>query len=450
MQRRAKKTGSLYQRCDTTRGCPALIPGAPDPLSGKPTEVRPKHTCKGPWVAAVTLPNLTGQRRRKVIVRAKKADALAELNKVRDQLERAGDLATSSPTLSAWLDVWWKRYAMKRIKVSARGSYQTRIEQYIRPCLGSVRLDKMTPAHIHRLHDFMADKGLSITTTRGTHRVLSAVLADALTEDKVTRNLCLVVPAPEAAVYNVKYLDNGQARQLLTAHDPGDGTVPQDLAQLAVALLTGQRPGERLGLTEEFIDLRRGTMTIAWQLKRLSFEHGCGPQATNKTWPCGRRKGGYCPQRHIDIPSNQEVRHVDAGLYLLRPKTKAGWRTFPMVGVLSDIMTTYLETHTPGKEGLIFTRPDGRPIDPSHDAKAWARALASAGVPNVQPRTARHTCNTILTELGIPVDVRIQIIGHASRAVNEQVYTHTSDVRIEDAMKTLTTAMDWRALPRAE
>jgi 8-oxo-dGTP pyrophosphatase MutT (NUDIX family) len=48
--------------------------------------------------------------------------------------------------------------------------------------------------------------------------------------------------------------------------------------------------------------------------------------------------------------------------------------------------------------------------------------------------SARHTCNTILTELGVPVDVRIQILGHASNAVNEDVYTHTSDVRVAEAM----------------
>lgn len=444
MARRGKGTGGLYQRCNPQRECPPLEPGEPDPLSGQPTEIRPKHACKGPWVAVVELPSQTGDRRRKVIVRAKKADALAELRKVRDQLERAGDLSTSSPTLSAWLDVWWKRYGMKNLKVSARGSYETRIEQYIRPCLGKVRLDKLTPAHIHQLHDFVAEKGLSLSTARGTHRVLSSVLADALTEDKVTRNLCLVVDAPEKAVHNVDYLDSAEARRLLLTHDPGDGTIPAGLAHLAVALLTGQRPGERLGLTEEFIDVRRGTMTIAWQLKRIAFQHGCGQRLSDATWPCGRRKGGYCPQRHLDIPENQEVRHLTGGLYLVRPKTKAGWRTFPMVGILNDTMTQYLEAATPGMEGLIFARPDGRPIDPSKDARNWIAALDATGLRRVEPRSARHTCNTILTELGVPVDVRIQILGHASRAVNEQVYTHTSDVRVEEAMKMLSTAMDWR------
>lgn len=413
--RRAKATGGLYQR--ESDGC---------------------------WVAAVELPSHGGKRRRRVVVRAKKADALAELRKMRDQLERAGDLATASPTLSAWLDVWWTRYAMKTLKVSVRGAYQTRIEQYIRPCLGSVKLDKLTPEHIHRLHDYVtATKGLSITTARGTHRVLSSVLADALREDKVTRNLCLVVPAPKPAVHHVTYLDGAQGRQLLAAHDPGDGTAPAVLASLAIALLTGMRQAERLGITREMVDLERGVITVAWQLRRLPFEHGCGPKVGG-AFPCGRRKGGYCPKRLLDIPTDQEVRHVEGGLYLLRPKSKASWRRIPMVGPLAEVLALYLEANEPGIEGLIFTRPGGRPVDPSTDTKAWKAATAAAGLPFVNGHSARHSCNTILTELGVPVDVRTQILGHASKAINEDVYTHTSDARTEAAMRSLGASMDWR------
>jgi integrase len=115
-----------------------------------------------------------------------------------------------------------------------------------------------------------------------------------------------------------------------------------------------------------------------------------------------------------------------------------------MVDLLHEILASYVASHPPGMHGLIFTRPDGRPIDPADDAAEWDASLRAAGLPDVDGHSARHSCNTILSELGIPVDVRQAILGHASKAVNEAVYTHTSDVRVADAMRQLSAALDYR------
>lgn len=414
--RRTKRTGSLYQRASD--GC---------------------------WVASVDLPSPDGKRRRKVIVRAKRADAQRELNKLRDRLERAGDLSTSSPTLSNWLDTWEERY-MPRLKVSTRPSYRSKIEQYIRPALGRYRIDRLGVEHVARLRDFIIkDKGLSSSSAQAAHKVLSVILRDAEREGKIGRNPCELVSAPTRRVNKVTYLDSAQARALLASVDAGDGSVSQELALWCVALLTGVRPGERMGLTRDQIDLDANSITISWQLQRLTWEHGCGErERRGGAWPCGRAKGGNCPARKLDISDDQEVHNIEGGLYLTRPKTSAGWRQIPMVGPLRAVLQAYLETHEPGMHGLIFTRDGSRPLDPTDDNERWDADLRRAGLPDVKRHSARHTCNTILTELGIPVDVRQKILGHASRAVNEAVYTHTSDVRVVAAMEALGAAIDWR------
>jgi integrase len=443
--RRHKRSGSVFQRCEKRLGCPDLIEGPPHPTTGKPTKVRPKHSCKGAWVAIIELPGgATGERRRKTIVRAKRADVLRELNSARDKLERVGDLPTSSPTVDKWLDIWWERYS-GRLKMGSRPSYRKAIENYLRPSLGRYRLDRLGAEQIMEMHRFVQQtKGLSSTTALGAHRVLSVILRDAEREGKIPRNPCSLVDAPKKAVHKVEYLNSAQARDLLASLDPGDGTVPVELANRAIALLIGPRPSERLGITRESFDLDTGRITISWQLQRLHFEHGCGEKAGDR-WPCGRRKGGYCPSKRLDIPDDQEARQVYGGLYLTRPKSKAGWREYQMPTLLTEILKAYLDTHEPGMSGLILTRPDGRPIDHRDDLKDWGAELAALGLPDVDMHSARHTCNTILTELGYPVDVRQKILGHASRAVNEQVYTHTSDVRVSEATDAVGRALDWRS-----
>lgn len=441
--RRDRRTGTLFQRCEKRLGCPPLGSGEPDPETGRPT--RAKHKCRGAWVASVSLPpGPDNVRRRKAVVRAKYADAVKELQKLNRELDKAGDLATSSPTLSAWLDVWLDRY-LPRLKMNTRPSYRSRIRNYIRPAIGHIRLDRLGPAHVARLRDYITqDKGLSSSTALGAHRVLSVILRDAHRERLISENPCALIDAPKKRVRKITYLDTAQARDLLASCDPGDGTVPRDLALAATALLTGVRPGERLGITDDMIDLAAGTITIAWQLQRLEYEHGCGEQGSGR-WPCGRKRGGNCPSRALDIPEDQEVRHVEGGLYLTRPKTRAGWREFTMPPPLLEALRIYRRDNEPGLCGLLFTREHGRPIDPSDDSRWWDALLRTAGLPDVDRKSARHTCNTILKELGYPVDVRQKIIGHASAAVNEQVYTHASDAEVTKATAALGVAMDWRA-----
>lgn len=412
--RRAKSTGGLYKRASD-----------------------------GMWCASVELPSADPtKRRRKVIVRARKEDAIKALREVRRELERAGDLPTSSPTVAQWCDLWWKRYGMKRLKVSTRSTYLSKIEQYIKPAIGRVRLDRLSVEHVYRLHEFITDtKGLEPNTALGAHRVLSVIVSDAEKEGRVGRNVVKLADKPRVAKKKVEYLDNALARDLLLAV----ADQPSEAARWTTALLTGMRQAERLGLTINELDFDRDAITVAWQLRRLPYEHGCGDPGNDGAWPCGRKRGGNCPQRHLDVPPDQEVRHLEGGLYLTRPKSRAGWRTVPMVGLLRETLLRYTEANPPGMQGLIFARAGGRPIDPKDDSEEWDAALRRAGLPDVKGHSARHTCNTILTELNVPVDVRRQILGHASNAVNEAVYTHTSDVRVADAMRALDAAMDWRS-----
>lgn len=413
----------------------------PRTAGGKPYQ----RKSDGMWCASIELPSPDPtKRRRKVIVRAKKGDLITARREALRELDRAGDLPTASPTVAQWCDLWWKRYGMKRLKVSTREAYRSKIDQYIKPAIGRVRLDRLSVEHIYRLHDFIiVTKGLDPNTALGAHRVLSTIVSDAEKEGRAGRNVVKLADKPRVAKKKTTYLDNAQSRALLVAA-AADLEHQDELARWATALMTGARPGERLGLTTDALDFSRRVLTISWELQRLVFEHGCGQRAADGAWPCRRKRGGNCPQRQLDIPPDQEVRHIEGGLYLTRPKSRAGWREIPMIGLLHATLERHLEHYPPGKEGLIFTRDGGRPIDPSDDSAAWDAALRRAGLPDVNRRSARHSCNTILTELKVPVDVRRQILGHASNAINEAVYTHTSDVRVADAMKQIDGALDWR------
>lgn len=380
---------------------------------------------RGLWTAVVELPERDGKRRRKVIRSKDKTVAAKKLKALRAELDRAGDLPTSSPTLETWMGSWLQRIAAPRLKPNTLTTYRGQVDRYIVPAIGKVRLDKLTPAHVRRLHDFILDGGRSSTTALQAHRILSKALTDAMREGKVTRNVATLLDAPRKAVANRGALTADQARTLLlsVAQDP------HAAASWSVALLAGLRQGERLGLTRDAIDLDARIITVSWQLQRLRWQHGCSPK-------CGRKRGADCPHRHITIPPGQEANQVHGALWLTRPKSRAGWRQVPIAPQLRDILSLYLDAFTPGDAGLVFTRPDRHPIDPSDDAQAWDRALKSAGLPDVPLHSARHTTATLLHSLGVSERVRVAILGHSSATVTAG-YTHLTDGEAAEGMARL-------------
>lgn len=390
---------------------------------------------RGLWTAVLELPEQGNKRRRKVIRSKDKATAARKLKEARAELDRAGDLATSSPTVATWMALWLDRIARPRLKPRTFETYEGYVTRYIVPAIGKTRLDKLTPAHVRRVHEQVTGSGLSSTTALQAHRILAKALTDAQREGRVSRNVATLIDAPRKARSTRGAVTADEARALLLSV-AGDDVAA---AQWSVALLTGMRQGERLGLTTDAIDLDTGIITVSWQLQRLRWDHGCGDKK-GEAWSCGRKRGGSCPDRRLDLPADQEAQRVHGGLWLTRPKSAAGWREVPMAPLLHEVLSRYLATHQPGDAGLIFTREDGHPIDPRDDSAAWDQALRDAGLPDVVLHSARHTTATLLLELDVPEKVRVQIMGHSS-ATTTAGYTHVADPLMRDALGKLGTLL---------
>lgn len=379
----------------------------------------------GMWIGSITLPDRNGQRRRKTVSSKKKSVAQEKLRELRKELDRAGDLETSSPTITQWLDIWMKDIAFAQLKPRTFNGYSSYIERHIKPEIGKVRLEKLTPSHVRQLHQRFKDQGLSSTTALQAHNILSKAINSAMQEGRVTRNACDLVDRPRKAVSKRTALTAQEARTLLlsVAHDE------RQAIQWALALFAGLRQSERLGITREFVDLERRVITVAWGLHRLKWSHGCDEA-------CGKKRAGDCPSRVMTIPDGMESQQVYGGLWLLRPKSRAGWREIPIAPALYALLVDYFQKYEPGDEGIAFPRADGHAVDPRDDSKAWAAALEAAGLPHVPLHSARHTTATLLFELGIDERTRVSILGHSSATVTAG-YTHVTDSIAQSAMERL-------------
>ncbi|MCC2033048.1 tyrosine-type recombinase/integrase [Microbacterium allomyrinae] len=376
------------------------------------------------WTAVVELPNPTGDpkdRRRKVVRSKNKSEVVEKLAKLQDDLRNRGDLPTSSMTCEKWFLYWVEQVAAKEVRPNTIDGYRRTIHNHINPAIGRVKLDKLGPAHIRRVHDAILAKGLASTTALLAHRVMSVSLKDALRENRIGRNPATLVRAPRKSVTELHALDLTEALQVLRHV----ATMPEG-ALWATSLLTGARRGEVIGLERDRVG---DSLDLSWQLQRIRWRHGCGGT-------CDRIRDRDCPQRKTDdTPADYEYRSLEGGLYWTRPKSPKSWRIIPLIEPLRSILLSHLEKSPENQWGLVFTRK-GRPIGPDLAGKDWRKVLVAAGIEkDVRLHDARHTAVDLLYLAGVPEDLIQEIVGHSTRATTRGYKSPQNQQRLIAAME---------------
>ncbi len=74
--------------------------------------------------------------------------------------------------------------------------------------------------------------------------------------------------------------------------------------------------------------------------------------------------------------------------------------------------------------GLVFTAPNGKPLDPSNLTRRFRRLLRGAGLRAIRFHDLRHSTATLLLEQGVDLVVIKELLGHAHIGVTAGVYAH--------------------------
>ena len=373
-----------------------------------------KNEARGVWEAIIELPpGANGQRRRKVRRRKTKAEALTELDVMRRQLERSGDLPTAAMTVDQWAEYWMREVAVKTRRPKAYQSYASILKRWILPTLGRSRLDKVTPAAVRKTLATMEAAGRSSTYMRNAHSVMAAMFKDAEREGRIPRSPVELVQAPRKAVAQLETLKPDQVRRLIEAF----GETP-DGYLWATFLLTGARRGEIIGLewgrVGEVLDL-------SWQLQRIPVDH--------------------------TPPADFEQRQIRGGLWWTRPKSRAGWREIPLVDPLRGILEQWRGIAPPNDWGLVFTRTDDHghqiPLDPDYVSKAWAAFCDTHQLGDVRLHDVRHTTVDLLYAADVSEPDIMAIVGHSTVTMSRSYKSPASRERLAGAMRQLSGSLGY-------
>jgi integrase len=193
-------------------------------------------------------------------------------------------------TVGAYMNRWLETSANGTLSHRTYHNYELQIRQHINPAIGSMRLSKLTAAHVQSLYASKLQT-LKPSSVRYIHAVLHRALDQAVKWNLIPINPAANVDPPKVRQEEITPLNQDQARVFLEAAR-GDR-----LEVLYVVSLTcGLRCGEALGLKWSDIDLDKGTLRVNRQVQR---KRGGGGLVFSEPKNSGRRTIDL-PQRALE------------------------------------------------------------------------------------------------------------------------------------------------------
>ena len=266
--------------------------------------------------------------------------------------------------------------------------YEQIVRIHLRPALGGLKLKNLTPAHVRGLYREKLQAGLSPRTVQYIHITLHKALNQAVQDGLIPRNATEAVKAPQVRRQEIRPLSAEQVKVFLETAC-GDRLE----ALFVLAIHTGLRQGELLGLKWEDVDLESGTLRVRRTL------------ATTKSGPM-----------------------------LTAPKTKGSRRSVKLTQGALDALRSHLERQLQEidragslwrENGLVFASETGEPLDRrSLTSRRFKALLKRAQLPVRRFHDLRHTCATLLLTMNVNPKIVSEMLGHGTIAITLDTYSH--------------------------
>lgn len=320
-------------------------------------------------------------------IRGTKKEAQANLNKDLHERDQGTWVEPSMVSHSSYLDRWLKEADTSTAKNNEHNVWA--VEHYIKPAIGHIPLGRLSTLDIQGLYTALQRKGLAASSIRRIHNILSPTLRTAVRWGFIGRNPATDVSLPKVKKKEMKFLNGEQARSFLEF-------ARQDTYRVlwVVALETGMRPEEYMGLRWRDVDLKEGILMLQRALKWM--------------------KGG---DWHLDdLKSDGARRKLRLSDELRR--------------LLIDHRRAQLEERLAfGKEwqdhDLVFTAEMGKPLrNENLTRRHFKPILSGSGLPDIRLYDLRHTSATLLLLKGVHVKIVSERLGHTDVALTLNTYSH--------------------------
>jgi integrase len=359
-----------------------------------------RHKKSGLYMARYTVQTPTGPKRKTLYGKTRR-EVDEKLTKAKADRDSGLVFDADNMKLGEYLGWWLTDSVRDTVRPTTFERYEQMVRLHIRPVLGQLKLKNLTSTHVRGLYRQKLDAGLAPRTVQYVHVTLHKALEQAIADGLIPRNVTEAVKPPQVRREEIRPLTAEQVRILFGAA-AGDRLE----ALYVLAVTTGLRQGELLGLKWDDVDLDEGTLRVR---RTLTTAKGGPLLAAPKT------KG-----------SRRTVRLSQTALQALKSHLNC------QLGEIEEVGDRWREN------GLIFASETGEPLDrrliTTHRFKPL---LKRAVLPEIRFHDLRHTCATLLLSKNVNPKVVSEMLGHASIAITLDTYSHVLPTMQESAAEAM-------------
>lgn len=335
----------------------------------------------------------TGKQIQRSITGKTQKEVAQKMRELTSEVDSGSYVDPCKMTVAQYLELWQTEY-LKSIKPNTAYSYRRVCTNHIIPGLGAVKLTRLTPLMVQQFYNGLENKKtgeeLSPKTVHNIHGILHKALqravalkynssnpADAIGIDLPIDDDTEIRPMEDEEV--VKFIEGIQTHRYRLV--------------FLIALFTGMRQGEVLGLSWDNVDWKNNILMIRQQLQ------------------IDRATREYI----IDTPKHRKKRMIvvaPAVMDLLREQQE-----------IQTEQKSHAKTWS-NKWNLVFTREDGSNVPLTSLGNSYKRLVRKLDCDDRRFHDLRHSFASTSLENGDDVKTVQENLGHHSAAFTLKQYGH--------------------------
>ena len=283
-----------------------------------------------------------------------------------------------------WLDGY-----KDKVELITWEGYEKVVKNYIFPYFKErkIKLQDLTHLDIKAYYKSLTDRGLSASTIKHHHANIRKSLKDAMIDQLISRNVADLAELPKVNQYVASYYNAEQIAQLIEA---AQGSKLE--TAILLASYYGLRRSEVAGLKWQNVDMANKTITI---------------------------KTTMVKQKTLIVKD--------------RTKNKKSHRTMPLVDVVYHHLRALQKSQMRDKmffgnayndNDFVCKTEDGNPINLDYYTVYVKKIMKKAGLPLIRFHDLRHSCATMLLNMGFDMKMIQEWLGHSDIGTTSKIYAH--------------------------
>lgn len=307
-------------------------------------------------------------------------------------------------TYAQFLDVWLE-LRKPQVRQKTWLEYERLIRIHLKPNpLTDLALSRISALHVERFLLALFSSGGTAPLAFMALRLVKLSLGHAVDWGLLTFHPAARVRSPRRSLQELIHWSAEDIRVFLAVCLSRQ---PRWHVLFRLALTTGLRRGELLGLHWTDIDFENGVLHVRHSLVQAGSKAVLNEPKTR----AAQRKVTLSPDA-LELLKTHQQRQKDEGSH---------WKS-----------------RSPQETGLVFPSTVGRFQLPCTLLKIFKRLMEQAQVPRIRFHDLRHTAATLLVRKGVPIKVVADRLGHQDASLTLRVYTHVYEEQRREATYNLT------------